>query len=172
MNKTYATAILVLWVSMTFGQHIIPEALTSTEKNEFGDPITNVVDMNGAQQGDWFYEDIYGHLFLKEHYVDHVLQETYFSVVYADGSVGWETSSSWVENDDLRVKLHQKIVDVHGALNADQQVTLFISSNGELVRFVPLGNMNTIQAQQIEQTVLEFLETNLIPVGDETVLFI
>lgn len=167
--KAVTTITLFLVLSMvSFGQQLIPEALSTTETNSLGDATTNVVDPFGARQGDWTYQDIYGRPILKETYEDHVLKQVYYSIRNTGESSDWKVSTDWNSNPLLAEKLKKTISEEHKELKENQQIVLMFGANGELIRIAQLGIWDNADADKVDQVIHEFLTNNQITIGDDT----
>ena len=173
MKTISTTLVFALLATLSFGQQLIPEALTPTEHNTLGDPITNVIDPDGARQGDWVYQDIYEKPIVKEHYQNHVVKQVYYSVLNSTGTPEWRSSREWRTNPEpLTTELKKAVADKFGELDSDQQIVVLFNAKGGMRRFAALGKWNRADAQRAELAVRAFLKNNALSIIHETIIFL
>ena len=171
MKKTLLLSfMMVLTIQQCLGQEIIPEALSLSKTNELGDPITNIVDADGAKQGEWFYQDNSGAPVLKQEYNNHTLISSSYPIVQLDGSIEWEESEEWTLNP--KPGLENAIANSYGSFNANQQLILIFNSEGELIRYSPIGIWSKAKANELEIVVRNYLNSNQITFNDAAFILI
>lgn len=154
--------LLLLLIFIGFGvdswaQTCIPEALTNSELNEFGDPITNSIDPDGSRQGDWIYQDTEGKPVFKEVYQNNELKASYFMDAHQAEMMAWKNSSFWTTNQTLHSDLLSYLATTAGELSANQQLLLLFTNTGELSRITFLGQWSPLEMSQFQSGVQSYL---------------
>ena len=173
MKWILATVFLLLNLTLSvIAQNLIPEAAVPPTFNEHGDPITNIIDMDGAKQGDWLYQDIHGQQILLEEYLNNALVKRYYPVIYENGNVEWEDDFEWTNYPYATDKLKQFLYKEHGKLNGDQQLVCIINSNAELIYFFAVGNWDQKTAEKLEKAFRVFVDNTKLSISDETFIIL
>jgi hypothetical protein len=173
--KALISTIVILTFCVSFGkaQSLIPEALVPTTYNESGDPLTNIIDMNGARQGNWHYQDMDGYPLLIEKYVDHQLVSTIYPSIT---STVTNTSIVWQEvgESDPAVKaaLAALLTAENITLKSDQQIVFIFNKKGELQELAALGNWDTATWEKLFIVFREFVENNTLNITNETFILL
>ena len=140
----------VFTMNLSFSQ-VLPSAAIEPEYNEFGDPITNIMDANGARQGEWYYEDFFGKPILKEIYQDHKLVSVFYPELTVNSEVEkWVDQSNWEADLTILQKLRDKIysLNLFSNLQSDRQVAIILLKSGDS-RIAPLGNWKIEEANEL-----------------------
>lgn len=150
----------VTLVTDNWAQLIIPQAQVKTELNEWGDPVNNIIDADGSQQGQWLYQDINGNRVFRQDYVDNTLVGSYFNVSTSESLMKWENVSTWETNLSLELEIKNHITSALGSLSEDQQILLFIDDQGALTNTFFLGNWSQNQTSAYMHQLSEYINTH------------
>jgi hypothetical protein len=173
MKPILTTAFFLLtFASSVFAQSLIPEAAVPPTFNESGDPLTNIIDMDGAKQGKWFYQDIHGQQILMEEYTNNTLVKQYYPLIHSNGAVEWEDPMEWTSYPIAADKLRSFLHTTHGELNGDQQLVCIINSNAELIYFFALGNWDENTVNNLEQSFRTFVDNTKLSISDDTFIIL
>lgn len=163
-------AFLLFWQSTLSAQDLLPSAARLPLTNSNGDPLTNILDADGFQQGDWFYTDIYDNNLVRKHYEDNICTNTYY--LY-NGS--WVNASNWEQNLNLIDILKAEVISylsknqVGFNLSSNQQLALLFDVNGRLVHIAPIGDWDSTLANQLVSQIQTILgNTSLNSIQHET----
>ncbi len=168
--KLALTTLLFCFSIFLFGQEIIPEAARNPEINASGDPVTNIIDPDGARQGEWFYDDYTGKAFLKEVYLNNGRQAV-FLADESNGEVSWIDSETWS---------YQAIGDIENknpakefsTLKYDQQVAIILDPDGKILRIAYLGNWTNENVNAVQAEIESHFETTTHTFDHVTVILL
>jgi hypothetical protein len=164
MKKSLFTALTVIISASSFSQSFITLSERTPEFNMSGDPITNIMDANGMQQGDWFYQDLEGNNVALKKFVDHKCEETYYSIdnkwVSSDN---FESDASIIESlkELISSGLTQKGLS---PTTSYSQLAIIIRKDGQIEELYQLGtweNTIVIDWKDEIQTVLNNANQNI-----------
>ena len=173
MNRLITTIIFAMILCESgFAQPLIDEALTPAIFNEYGDPLTNIIDPNAARQGDWFYQDIYGVPILLEKYNDHLLLNSFYPFTSENGITDWKKAEEWSLNESMVNELKDVVSNSIGTLQSNQQLVLLFDSSGKLIRFAPIGIWSAEDAKKLENKIRLYLGDNLQNISNETFILL
>ncbi len=173
--KLIFTLLLLLFYHCTlFSQDLLPSSVRAPITNENGDPLTNILDQNGVQQGEWFYTDFYNNDLLRKKYVNNICTDIhYFHNGLWVNAKDWEQNLSLITELKVAIKAHLSKHQMTLTLNSNQQIALLYDSLGNLSRYAPIGEWDSKKAKQLElqvKNILEKINSNNIQ-NDTFILF-
>ena len=153
--KTLLTVLSIFIFWQIQAQNFIESSCKEPDYNSFGKPSHNLIDPNGAKQGDWFYVNNSGKTVLKAIYSDNVLQTTY----YKDASNGWKLIEKTnygfnLNNDKLNVRLKEILGNSSDSSSNEKQLIVVCDNNEDssLITFF-LGDWNNKALEQTKQLI-------------------
>lgn len=170
--RNLSFGVLFLSCFTSYGQDFTSAALVPTTFNEQGDPLINIVDANGARQGEWFYKDHLNQVCLKKSYVDN-------NVVNSFIQVGSDQSPEWVNFDAfntvndhiLQAPEHLKQSINNHLIDWEENQVLVYRYNADLTTKF-LGSWNAEQMTALRNEIINYFNTttNELPTNFKIIL--
>lgn len=176
LSTLLISAIFIVCVyNNGFAQQIIESAAKAPTYNEYGDPLTNSIDPNGARQGVWSYTDYTGKEVVRETYKNHELIDSRFC------TENKKKESEWISKSDMNfdkefsdgvIKTTQSLMHNEGIqLDGVRQVLIVISTNKNVQIFL-LGDWNASKAEAMKAKLETSIKKNLTTINGATYVLI
>lgn len=151
------TITLLLFCSMySYGQQLISEASRVPTIDEFGDPLNNILDHNGARQGAWYYDGYDGELLLIEEYTDNILMSRQLALE-SNESQSLLDQNQWAFIEGASLGLEASALGY--ASQTDKQLGVIVDHSG-LIKLTFLGNWSTQELPQVTAAAEQWFATH------------
>lgn len=147
--------------AVLYAQDILESTAKAPQFNEFGDPLTNIIDPNGARQGDWYFLDVDGQEIVLQRFTDHVCQQVLVAVEESPGMREWvatgELLTSGAEVDEYRQTVIQIMNEQHVSLDGVRQL-LLLAGDKKKFHVAFLGDWNQADLQKLKKSIRSELQ--------------
>ncbi|MEX1192702.1 MAG: hypothetical protein WEA99_12075 [Brumimicrobium sp.] len=174
MKRILLLNSIIFLSGIMFSQELCQISAKKPEFNANGDPITNIIDHNGAKQGQWYYQDYKKETVLKQNFNNHKCENTY----YKNSKGEWvEVVVSQLSSEKELSELNTKIktyLEKDSIVETDQkQLAIVVNHEKDLlVEVYHLGVWDEKEAIKIENTINEYFENYETELHYETSLFL
>lgn len=129
MKTIYTT--LLLFISLTaFGQNFPTSSLNNTIVDSNGDPQTNIIDQDGAKQGEWFFKNVWGEEVFKQEFINNNISFTAFKFENQ-----WISLASYQQNNIETSTLRSEIINLldPSIFNGERLITIVQKGNSSYI---------------------------------------
>lgn len=173
MKKLLLCLSLISSTYYSIGQELIESAASEPTYNASGDPQTNIIDADGAQQGEWYYHDIYEQKVAKKVFKDNNCVGTaYFLNGKWRDSEQFEADPIIIYNSGKSIKDALAEKGIQFELNPDQQLLLIVNDKNEIISFSPLGSWDKSVVNELRSQIETILMNNHLNLQNETVILL
>jgi hypothetical protein len=133
-------AVFLLFYQSLFAQNMPPESAKNPIVDINGDPLTNKLDPNGFQQGDWYYTDLD-----KNDLVRKSFENSTCTAIHYKYNGNWVNANQWEQDLVLLASLKTKIEgflsqhQIATDLQVSQQIVLLFDAQGNLNHCASVG---------------------------------
>lgn len=144
-------AVFLLFYQSLFAQDMPPESAKNPITDINGDPLTNILDPNGFQQGDWYYTDLDNNDLVRKSFENSNCSATHYKY-----NGNWVNANQWEQDLVLLASLKTEIEaflsqhQIATDLQVSQQIAFLFDAQGNLNHCAPVGLWNLNEANIVK----------------------
>ncbi|MES2800422.1 MAG: hypothetical protein V4638_10440 [Bacteroidota bacterium] len=154
--KIILTITLLISGLFCFGQNFPEVAFVPTTTNSNGDPLTNIVDPNGARQGQWLFKNVDNTSSFMQEYSNNELINS--SLLFENN---WLNINVFIQNSNTINQLRLAIISMLGNTIMDGERLITVSKIDSQIIVDLFGNWEN--TEQVKQQVSTLVSTYNLP---------